>query len=166
LDEIRLDEKEQKDAQGGKKYKTLLPLEKFSIGGHATVRGYRESEAIGDNGLLVSLEWRIPLFKLPIPRLSDPGEGTIEIAPFFDYGMGWGGRGLWREEENRKELTRLASAGIGLRWSITKDLYFQIHWGETLKDLKEDHKDNDLQDGVQFELAINLWPSGRKLLPK
>ncbi len=152
----RLDEMDEKSAQGETRYKTLLPLEKFSLGGHATVRGYRESEAISDNGLLVSLEWRIPLFKLPIPYLSDPGEGAIEIAPFFDYGMGWKGRGLWRKEENRKELTRLASAGIGLRWVITRGIYVQALWGEMLKDLKDDPKDHDLQDeGVQFELAIS-----------
>lgn len=41
----------------------LLPLGKFSVGGANTVRGYRENLYVRDNGVLSSLEFRIPLKK-------------------------------------------------------------------------------------------------------
>lgn len=48
----------------------LLPLEKLAIGGAVTVRGYRENVFARDNGWVSSLEFRIPIFRLPLPWLS------------------------------------------------------------------------------------------------
>ena len=40
----------------------LLAMEKFVVGGHATVRGYRENQFVRDNGFAASAELRFPLF--------------------------------------------------------------------------------------------------------
>lgn len=39
----------------------LVPLEQFSLGGVATVRGYRQDALLSDNGFLASAELRIPI---------------------------------------------------------------------------------------------------------
>lgn len=66
---------------------SLLPLEQFSIGGVDTVRGYRQNQFVADNGITGSLEIRFPIVK-------DPGGfGTIQIAPFFDFGKVWNNKG-------------------------------------------------------------------------
>ena len=41
----------------------LLPIEKYSIGGHATVRGYRENVVLRDRGAVASVELRAPLWR-------------------------------------------------------------------------------------------------------
>ena len=41
----------------------LLSLEQFAIGGHASVRGYRENQIVRDSGAVVSAEARLPLFQ-------------------------------------------------------------------------------------------------------
>ena len=70
--------------------RSLLPTEQCSIGGMATVRGYRESQLVRDDCLIASLEWRIPVLALPIPGLSRGSEeGLVQLAPFVDYGRAW-----------------------------------------------------------------------------
>jgi hemolysin activation/secretion protein len=61
----------------------LLSLEQFAMGGHATVRGYRENELVRDNGIISSLEVRVPLWS------DTPGRPMVELAPFFDWGNSW-----------------------------------------------------------------------------
>ena len=45
---------------------SLLSLEQFSVGGADTVRGYQENQLVTDNGVLGSVELRIPLTTDPI----------------------------------------------------------------------------------------------------
>ncbi len=61
---------------------SLLPLEQFSLGGINTVRGYRENQLVADNGILGSIEFRIPLTYNPqvlqvTPFLKSEMHGTI-----------------------------------------------------------------------------------------
>ena len=42
----------------------LLPIEKYSLGGHATVRGYRENVVLRDRGALATVELRAPVWRL------------------------------------------------------------------------------------------------------
>ncbi|HBY81380.1 MAG TPA: ShlB/FhaC/HecB family hemolysin secretion/activation protein, partial [Cyanobacteria bacterium UBA11148] len=62
---------------------SLLSLEQFSIGGIDTVRGYRQNQRVADNGIVGSLEFRLPIVQQP------EGIGTIQLAPFFDIGTVW-----------------------------------------------------------------------------
>ena len=57
----------------------LLPLERFSIGGANSVRGYRENEVVRDQAVFVSAEYRYRLG-------SSDNFGTWTLAPFFDAG--------------------------------------------------------------------------------
>ncbi|MGL6340276.1 MAG: ShlB/FhaC/HecB family hemolysin secretion/activation protein, partial [Waterburya sp.] len=59
---------------------SLLSLEKFTLGGVSTVRGYEENQLVTDNGVLGTLELRIPVTKNP---------STLQLNPFFEFGTGW-----------------------------------------------------------------------------
>lgn len=121
----------------------LLSLEQFSVGGHATVRGYRENELVRDNGVVSSLEVRVPLWP------DAPGRPTVQLAPFFDWGNSW--------NTDRPEFgpQTLMSAGVGLRFGFTRHLEAQIYWGEELRKVP-DPPDRDLQDtGVQFMIMAS-----------
>ncbi len=122
----------------------LFSLEQFSVGGHQSVRGYRENQLVRDNGLASSLELRIPLW-------SDDSRGIdVQLAPFYDLGRSWNTDG--------PELSprTLSSAGVGLRASFTQHLHAEIYWAHRVRHIDEPD-DNDLQDeGVQFSVVASF----------
>ncbi|MCP4692571.1 MAG: ShlB/FhaC/HecB family hemolysin secretion/activation protein [Desulfobacterales bacterium] len=125
----------------------LLPQEKFAIGGSSTVRGYRENQMTTDNGVVGSVEWRIPVTTLKIPGISKrPGDGVFQLAPFFDYGQGW------NTDADDPVTDQLYSVGLGARWYAGQWLQVEIYWGHALKDV-EISGESDLQDdGVSFQI--------------
>ena len=52
----------------------LLSLERFSLGGADTVRGYRQNQVVSDNGLLGGFELQIPVTKNPNLLQLNPSE--------------------------------------------------------------------------------------------
>jgi hemolysin activation/secretion protein len=122
----------------------LLSLEQFSVGGHASVRGYRENQLVRDNGLVSSLELRIPLW-------SDvAGRPVVQLAPFADLGRSWNTN---RGEPSPKTIY---SVGVGLRFDLGRHVQGNVYWGEALRDVVTPD-DRDLQDtGVHMELVFGF----------
>ena len=115
---------------------SLLSLERFSLGGVDTVRGYRENQLVSDNGILGSVELRVPL-------TYDPK--VLQLTPFVELGSGWNTRG-----DNPNPST-IASLGLGLRWQVGTDLSLRLDYGIPL--IHIDNKENSLQDnGLYFSL--------------
>ena len=80
----------------------LVPLERISVGGRHTVRGYRENQLVRDNGWALGVEWHWPLWRDAVQKSS------LTLVPTADAGAAW----------NRDESkSRLASAGVGLLWT-------------------------------------------------
>jgi hemolysin activation/secretion protein len=128
----------------------LLSLEKFAVGGSRTVRGYRENEVVRDNGVVASLELRIPLYREPL------GREIVQLAPFADFGRAWDERDDFPDET-------LASLGVGLRVAPFEWLYGEFYWGGRLTDVSRSTVENDLQDdGIHFRVTVE--PSS--LLPR
>jgi hemolysin activation/secretion protein len=130
----------------------LLPIEKFSIGGRSTVRGYRENFMTPDNGLIASLEWRVPIAQWNIPQLTkNQKQGMVHIVPFFDFGMGG-------NTKSPDPVPRtISSLGVGFRWSISEKLYSEIYWGYALRDV-ERTTEYDLQDdGIHFLISASVF---------
>jgi hemolysin activation/secretion protein len=124
----------------------LLPIEQFSIGGHSTVRGYRENTAVRDNGWLASLEARIPVLRRP------DGSPILQLAPFVDLGRAWDSK-----ERVGSNSQNLASVGTGLRWLPFDWLRAEIYWGHGLIDV-DLPEDSDVQDdGLHFRIAGGLF---------
>ncbi|MBW4518372.1 MAG: ShlB/FhaC/HecB family hemolysin secretion/activation protein [Scytolyngbya sp. HA4215-MV1] len=121
---------------------SLLPLEQFSVGGIDTVRGYRQNQRVADNGIVGSLELRVPIMR-------DDRLGVLQLAPFFDIGTVW---------NNDKSLslpnpTTLLSLGLGLHWDITPYFSAQLDWGIPLNKIKD--QGDTLQDnGIVFSIRL------------
>jgi hemolysin activation/secretion protein len=128
----------------------LLPSEKFVVGGFDTVRGYRENQLVRDNALLASLEWRVPIGRLPYPGLGEgPEDGEIFLVPFLDYGR------AWESGAQTPQPPDIASVGAGLAWLLSSRVEAGLYWGRRLRAVT-DSGDNDLQDeGVHFHLRAS-----------
>jgi hemolysin activation/secretion protein len=124
----------------------LLAMEKFVVGGHATVRGYRENQFVRDNGFAASAELRFPLF------VDEDGYDryNLKLAPFFDYGISW-------DDDSDVVSTRterIYSLGMGLLWDPIPDFHLQVYFGKKLKSV--DNPSDGLQDkGFQFQVTYS-----------
>jgi hemolysin activation/secretion protein len=115
---------------------SLLPLERFSIGGVDTVRGYRQNQLVADNGILGSVEVRIPL-------ASDPS--VLQLAPSFEIGT------VWNDRDINPDPATIASLGLGLRWQVAPDLSLRLDYGLPLISVGD--RGNSLQDkGIYFSV--------------
>lgn len=115
---------------------SLLSLERFSIGGVDTVRGYQQNQLVADNGILGSIEVRVPV-------TSDPG--ILQLAPFFEIGT------VWNNREINPDPTTIASLGLGLRWLIKPDLSLRLDYGIPLISVGD--RGNSLQEnGLYFSV--------------
>lgn len=125
---------------------TLLSLERFSVGGVNTVRGYRENELVGDSGYAASLELRHPVWE-------GVGFGEtrqqVQLALFFDAGGVWNhGRSDRRED--------IQSIGLGAIWTIQDRLRAECYYGYALSDRPE-QAEHDLQDdGIHFMVRADF----------
>ena len=122
----------------------LLSLEQIAVGGFATVRGYRQNQRVEDQAAVTSLEVRVPIWRDP-QRL-----GVIELAPFFDFAYVWS----HKDRPEKQRTKKLASAGIGLRWTLPRYLSARIYWGQNINSVATS---GDLQDkGVQFLITCHF----------
>ncbi len=113
----------------------LLPIEKYSVGGSTSVRGYRENALVRDQGVITSIEYRLPI---RIGRLSDD---QLKLSIFIDYG--------W--SENRTGDTQfprdISSAGIGLLWQPNAHLSTELFIAKPFRKIQQDNY-NIQDDGV------------------
>jgi hemolysin activation/secretion protein len=128
----------------------LLPLEKSGVGGATSVRGYRENALVRDNAWVSSIEFRYPIGRLPIPKLSQgPDDGIVQLAPFFDYG--------WTDniDDATPRPRTLSSIGMGLRWDPHPKLHGEFYWGYGFQDTGDQ---GSLQDaGIHFLLNAQIF---------
>jgi hemolysin activation/secretion protein len=131
---------------------TLLPIERLSIGGAESVRGYRKNTLIRDSGIVTSLEGRIPLFRLPIPGLSQQAEdGIVQIAPFTDFGYGWNKTGGTFGPHS------IYSVGLGLRWQPSLNLQAQIYYGNALRDADNPERGGLQDNGIYLKVSARIF---------
>ncbi len=121
----------------------LLPLERFALGGHATVRGYRENYRVRDQGYFVSAELHYPLI-----QPADFSGHSLVIVPFADVGA------AWNHNDTIKET--LYSAGVGLEWDWNM-LSANLFWAHAFKS-PDSQNEYDLQDdGVHLQLSARIF---------
>jgi hemolysin activation/secretion protein len=120
--------------------KPLFTIEQIAIGGVRTVRGYRENLLVSDDGVIGSLELRIPV-------LRPFGVEDFQLAPFFDIGYGW------NESSDAPSSQRIESVGIGARYRLMNRVLFYAYWGAALSDFP--NRSNNIQDNG-FHLGVAL----------
>lgn len=129
----------------------LLALEQISVGGRYSVRGYRENQLVRDNGVIASIETRIPLIR------DAAWADYLQLAPFFDFGH------AWYSESSTPGPKNLSSVGVGLRWALTlltnplpTTANLEVYWGHALRHV--DASNYNLQDdGIHFQFMISAF---------
>jgi hemolysin activation/secretion protein len=103
----------------------LISNEQYSAGGMDNVRGYHESEAMGDNALHVSTELRAPdLFQYG--RYKD----KLRCTPYLFY------QGAWLEVMDplpgQQRRFTLQGIGLGMRGGLWGMFEYGLDWGHAL----------------------------------
>ncbi|TAN49940.1 MAG: ShlB/FhaC/HecB family hemolysin secretion/activation protein [Methylococcaceae bacterium] len=102
----------------------LISNEQFAVGGPQSVRGYHQTQQLGDNGVNASLELQSPSFQ---PQDWDFLQ-NLKAHVFFDYAYLWIQDALPRNPEHY----RLAGAGAGLRMQLFKHWQGEFDWAYPL----------------------------------
>lgn len=113
---------------------SLLPLERFSVGGIDTVRGYVQNQIVTDNAITASSELRLPLV-----------EG-LQLTPFVDLGGGW------NIDAPEPDPSFLLGLGLGLRWQPTPDFSFRVDYGIPL--ISGEDGDSLQENGIYLSLTV------------
>jgi len=118
---------------------SLLPSEQLGLGGYATVRGYDEREANGDEGFLLSTEVATPPVSLAnlvgLKKVKD----QLQFLAFVDYG----GTNLHQvTPADVNPTTNLLGIGPGLRYAITPYLSLRFDYGFQMIDTGFDNRHN------------------------
>ncbi len=103
----------------------LISYEQFFMGGATSVRGYFESQALADDGVMGSLE-------LHSPRLAPDDWSFVNKLNglvFFDAARGWIKQALPGQEST----VSLYSAGVGMRFKLWRYMVGQLDWAWPLK---------------------------------
>ncbi len=101
-------------ATGQASAQELINNEQFSIGGLDTVRGYLESEALGDYGIALQTELRTPRLATEL----EPNLNELRLVGFFDFGAA----GIHHPLPEQDGSFTLSSAGIGARVQVFEHL--------------------------------------------
>jgi len=120
----------------------LVPFERFSVGGSASVRGYRQNQEVRDSGYSLRVDARFPLLREP------SGRTVLRVGPFVDSGRSWTyGRG------EASSHVQLASVGAEAAWSPLPSLRFEFIYGYRLLAVAQ-FGETALQDhGVEFRVV-------------
>jgi hemolysin activation/secretion protein len=104
----------------------LISNEQMALGGEGTVRGYLQSEAIGDNGFMGGVELRSPSVAALTGKLFD----ELRAIAFVDGGRVW----LIDPLAEQKDVFDLVSLGVGLRLKLLDHLSGDLDLGVPLSD--------------------------------
>lgn len=111
--------------------KNLDSSEKLSLGGVNGVRAYPQGEAPGDEGYILTGEFR---WKLPTP--------SVQLAAFIDSGRVTLSKNPWEISSNSRSLT---GAGLGLIWNRQDDFSIRCDyaWKVTSDPATSDNDKNE-----------------------
>lgn len=121
----------------------LLGLEQYALGGHASVRGYRENQVLRDQGVFGSIEGRFAVW-------HTPGDAShADLSLFVDAGRAANRHG--------RQAQTLSSIGAGLLGRLQGNWQYRVFWAQGLQSIDAD-QEPDLQDeGLHFWLGYR-WP--------
>jgi hemolysin activation/secretion protein len=121
---------------------TLLPVDRLSVGGVNTVRGYRENTLLGDKGEMLSLQ-------LDIPLPTAAGYPQAVVSPFLDWG---------RATTFQLGSNTISSAGLALK-AAWKGVRLDLVVAKRLQHAAAiDNLNSSIQDDrVHLQLAYDFF---------
>jgi hemolysin activation/secretion protein len=130
--------------------KPVLSLERYSLGGAYTVRGYRENTFVRDNGFNTNIEIQYPIFSADTQE-----KNTLNLVPFLDYGGAWNNVTI---DEKRPATEYLFSAGLGFKWQYHQ-IASEFYWAHAFTPVKNRTlASHDIQDdGIHFRVNVNVF---------
>lgn len=116
---------------------SLLPLERFSVGGLETVRGYAQNQIVTDNAFTLSTELRLPIAK------------RLQLTPFIEGGGGW------NNQTANPGPAFLLGTGLGVRWQPLDAVNLRVDYGIPL--ISPGDEGSSLQESG-FYFSVNVLP--------
>jgi hemolysin activation/secretion protein len=121
----------------------LLSLNRFSIGGPQSIRGYRQGQLTGDSGLQASVEVQFPIVR------NEEGISLIKLLPFVEGGTIWNSSGL------NSSTQSLFGIGLGATYQPIRNLLLRLDYGIPLVNVS--NSGNNLQDsGLYFSVNASF----------
>jgi len=117
----------------------LVPFEQFSLGGITTVRGYRQDALLTDNGILGSVELRVPIVQRGVNQLL--------LGPFVDVGYGFNVRGA------NPNTNTLVGAGLGIEYEFAQRLRLRLDYGIPLIAFPNNQKRTLQENGLYLNFS-------------
>jgi hemolysin activation/secretion protein len=107
----------------------LISNEQYAAGGVDTVRGYHESQAMGDDAVRGRVEWLSPSF-----LVGRPGNQSVS-AQGINGLLFWDGAALHVQHAlpGQDAHTELSSVGLGLRMNKSTNWQANLDWARALK---------------------------------
>ena len=98
----------------------LLSNEQFSAGGPLSVRGYYQTQLLGDNGVNLSLEFYSP-------KLVNKEQDSVQNLRLFTF-LDWANIWTYHPLAPTPSSAQLASTGMGLRMLLLKHFTGELDW--------------------------------------
>ncbi len=105
----------------------LISNEQYSAGGMKSVRGYKESEVLGDDAIHGSLELIGPDLAAALNLWE-----KFQLFPYVFYDAAE----LWTKSPlpGQDRRTKIQGTGLGIRGMITRHVEYELVWGIALDD--------------------------------
>lgn len=122
---------------------SLLPLNRYSVGGPQSVRGYRQNQLTGDSGIQASLEFQLPVVRNP------EGVSLVKLLPFVEAGT------VWNTAGSNPQPQTIVGTGLGLMWQPSTNITIRLDYGIALNRITSTN--SNLQDsGLYFSVNTRL----------
>ncbi len=130
----------------------LPPSEQISTGGANSVRGYQESEYLGDFGGYMNIDILIPAFFVPadwkLPYFQETLAKQLQVVTFMDMSYA----GLKKPQVGEFKERSLSSLGTGLRFRIKEGWVGKFEWGFPTGDGPLDHRASAYHFTVSYDM--------------
>ena len=117
----------------------ILPNKQITMGGVGSVRGYRSNLAVADNGIMGTIEVRLPIFR--------GNWGKLSLAPFLDTGT------VWNNDRETTGSNTFASVGLGLQIQLANSVEARIDFGLPLVEATG-YGATNTEDNWSFSLIV------------
>ena len=118
----------------------LISAEQFTIGGADSVRGYVESQALGDNGLFASLELRTP----PLAKFINNSSFKDYIKELYAFSFVDAGHvATLKATPGQDKKSNLASLGLGVKLKLNKGIFTNVDYAYALRNAGDVEKGDD-----------------------